>query len=157
MTNESIQNGPSDLEQHQKGAQARLRANRDRIYSALKELGVTRVEIAYSGSGDSGQVDMITLYRGKDVVEPIGQVSVVSTASRFDLETSTWIERTQEETTSLEEALEDFVYDWSEFEHPGWENNDGASGDCTIDVAANEFNLDHVTYYTESESESHTL
>lgn len=56
----------------------------------------------------------------------------------------------------LEEALEEFVYDWSESEHAGWENNDGASGECEIDVTADEFSLNHITYYTESESEWHT-
>ncbi len=54
-------------------------------------------------------------------------------------------------------ALEEFVYDWLEMEHPGWENNDGADGTCSIDLSQGSFTLEHTDYYTESDTTESTL
>lgn len=138
-------------------ARARALVNRDRIIDALKQLDITRVVIAYSGSGDSGQIDEVSLYRGNDLVEVKTELTMQTYKSRWDADLSKWLEYSADESYVLPEALQNFVYDWIESEYSGWENNDGASGECTIEVSTNEFNLNHITYYTESESEWHTL
>ena len=40
-------------------------------------------------------------------------------------------------------------------EHAGWENNDGAEGTFTWDIATNELKLEHTEFYTESNTYEH--
>lgn len=137
-------------------AESRLQLNRRRLHKALKRLGATSVVVSYSGSGDSGQIDEVSVYRDEVQIKSEKNVSILVASSKWT-EADGWSERVKSETMTLEAALEQFVYDWIESEHAGWENNDGASGECTITVASNEFILNHVTYYTESESTEHVL
>jgi hypothetical protein len=132
-------------------ARCRLKANRDRILKALKAIGVTRVVVSYSGSGDSGQIDHVDIYQGDQKVEAKRQISILRLESRWNAQRSTWDEKLKNKRVSLSEALEELVYDWLEAEHGGWENNDGASGECTIDVSEDQFVLGHTNYYTESD------
>lgn len=138
-------------------ARARTLINRDRILEALKKLDITRVVISYSGSGDSGQIDDVSLYHGNEIIEIKTELVVRISKSRWNADLSKWIEYSADESHVLSEALRDFVYDWIESEYAGWENNDGASGECTIEVLTNGFQLSHTSYYTESETTERTL
>ena len=144
------------IRQRQLAVGSRLRLNRRRLHKALKRLGATSVVVSYSGSGDSGQIDEVSVYRDKEQLKSNENVSILVASSKWSKEGG-WIERVKSERVALEAALEQFIYVWIESEHSGWENNDGASGECTIEVASNEFILNHVTYYTESESTEHVL
>jgi hypothetical protein len=146
----------SAIRQRQLAIGSHLRLNRRRLHKALKRLGATSVVVSYSGSGDSGQIDEVSVYRNKEQIKSQENVSILVASSKWS-EDDGWIERVKSTPLALEAALEQFVYDWIESEHSGWENNDGASGECTIEVASNEFILSHVTYYTESESTEHVL
>ena len=43
------------------------------LYPFLAELGVTRIEASMSGSGDSGDLDDVTWYRGDEMILPTGK------------------------------------------------------------------------------------
>lgn len=146
----------ASIRQRQDNARSRLQINRRRIHRALKHLGATRAIVSYSGSGDSGQIDQVTIYKDQEQIKSEKKISVLVATSKWSQEGG-WIERIKRKAMTLEAALEELVYDWIESEHAGWENNDGASGECTVEVAADEFLLEHITYYTESETTEHVL
>jgi hypothetical protein len=132
-------------------ARARLKASRNVILSTLQELHVTHVVVSYSGSGDAGQVDHVDVFRDKEQIEANQPITALVTSSKWSQEDSRWIDLSELKSVPLEEALTEFVYDWLQLEHGGWENNDGASGECKIDVTEGQFVLGHTTYYTESD------
>jgi hypothetical protein len=136
---------------------ARLLTNRVRIQKSLKRLKATKVLITYCGSGDSGQIEGVSIYQGETELKSDKKISVLEASSRFEKEAGTWVEKVRGKRKPLADAIEDLVYDWLEVEHAGWENNDGASGECTIDVTNGDFLLSHTMYYTESVTTEHSL
>lgn len=145
----------SDMRERRERTSERLKSNRLRIHKALKKVGATRAVITYNGSGDEGQINEVTIYKEEKVIHSEKKIYVFVASSYW--QNGSFIEHTKRRSMKLGEALEQLVYDWSEFEHRGWENNDGASGECNIEVAEDKFTLDHHTYYTESETETHLL
>ena len=157
MSENSITEALSQVAQIKNSAQSRLSANKDRIKECLKSLHATHVVVNYSGSGDCGQIDDVFIYKGDSSLEPEISISVLTSTSRWDNEKSTWIDTDQEKSVSIEEAIEDFVYDWLSSVEAGWEINDGSSGKCTIEVENGEFLLNHTSYYIESDTTEHSL
>ncbi len=138
-------------------ARARMKASRNQIVSALQELGATHVVVSYSGSGDAGQVDHVEVFRDSDPIQANQPVSSLVSASKWSDAESRWVDFSELKSIPLEDALTEFVYDWLQLDHGGWENNDGASGECKIDVTEGEFVLGHTSYYTESDFTRSTL
>jgi hypothetical protein len=60
-------------------------------------------------------------------------------------------------TVSIADAIERLAYDFLEQTHCGWENNDGAYGDFTFDVAERTITLDYNERYTASEYSQHVF
>ncbi|MGA8499789.1 MAG: DUF6878 family protein [Xanthobacteraceae bacterium] len=58
---------------------------------------------------------------------------------------------------SIADAIERLAYDLLERTHCGWENNDGAYGDFTFDVAERTITLDYNERYTASEYSQHVF
>ena len=56
---------------------------------------------------------------------------------------------------SASEATENLAYDLLRQKHRGWENNDGAFGEFTFDVAAGMISLDYNERFTSSENYTH--
>jgi hypothetical protein len=82
----------------------------------LMSTGAKKVTVAYSGYGDSGQIDEVFAYDAADVV-----VDIPENLSD-DLENVAW-------------ALVSY------FQHDGFENNEGGNGEIEWDLVQ-----DHVTY-----------
>ena len=55
----------------------------------------------------------------------------------------------------MEEAIEILVYDVLSQKHGGWENNDGAYGEYTFDVAERTITLDYNERHMESDHSMH--
>ena len=69
------------------------------------------------------------------VALPSGQVEIAS---------AVWGQAEPERTTmTVHDAIERLVYDFLGKTHDGWENNDGAYGDFTFDVAERTITLDY--------------
>ncbi len=93
----------------------------------LTDLGVERVVVEYSGSGDSGGIDSIGYVKKQDP-----DVYVFSTSRNGDLNVK----------YEVEEFIEIQVYAQLE-EYEDWYNNDGGSGSMTIEIPSGEFICDH--------------
>lgn len=164
MNNEKPSEGKMDIsavlaqmDARQGRARARLTENKDRILEALKRLGATRVEADYEGSGDDGSINEVSIFKGDSLIKTSDTITVLAETSMFDPEIGKWVDRGKQETVPLAEAISDLIYDWLEGENPGWEINDGSSGDFEIDVATGEFSRSHNVYYTESTTWEYSL
>lgn len=102
---------------------------REKLLAKLRELGVTQVDIEYSGYGDSGQVEDVVTTPAVDLVQ------------NFDEHPHPW--NGQVMTRSLKQALEDWAWELAYSNFPGFENNEGGQGTINWDIAADKVTLDH--------------
>lgn len=108
------------------------------VIPPLAALGVTSAEVMFDGCGDSGAVEDIATHGRNGPHHAALNTIFVSIPGDDDVAT----------TISLDRALEDLATLALEMHHPGWENNDGATGSLEIDVAAPSFTLDCKLRYT---------
>jgi hypothetical protein len=102
--------------------------------------------VEYSGGGDSGQVDSVTVTDEKQDVE-IDDAELKKRKVIID-----------GREISLYEALENAAYDAIDASgNGGCFNNDGAQGNLMIDVTTGKATLNHGNNYTETEDSSHTF
>ena len=113
----------------------------------LRQAGIATVEIRFDGYGDSGAIEEIDCRdaAGQAVVCP----EVFLAIAPYDPEEPGEV---RQETVQV--ALESLGYLALERHHPGWENNDGASGSLMIDVAEASFRLECSLRYTGYEDHS---
>jgi hypothetical protein len=146
---------PSDPWQQQERELARiasevLLANKTALFDALAAAGITTVIVNFDGCGDSGQIETIEAKAEDDVIPlPTVQIEIASAVWR-----SVTIDR---QTRPLEEAIEILVYDVLNQKHGGWENNDGAYGEYTFDVAERTITLDYNERHMESDHSMHVF
>ena len=125
-----------------------LAQNKTALFDALQKAGITAVIVHFDGYGDSGQIEDIEARQGDESRElPTDTIEVLSPV--WD---SSEIER---QTCAITDAIETMAYDFLSQTHAGWENNDGAYGDFTFDVAARAISLDYNERYTASENYTH--
>ena len=135
-----------------RAAQDRLHAelqpqNQTALFDALAAVGVTLIVVTFDGYGDSGQIENIEVKAGDAVVAmPAGDVEIAE---------AIW--EPSRSPVSIADAIERLAYDLLERTHCGWENNDGAYGDFTFDVAERTITLDYNERYTASEYSQHVF
>jgi len=146
---------PSDPWQQQERELARIAsevlvANKTTLFDALATAGITTVVVNFDGCGDSGQIEMLEAKAGDDVIPlPTVQIEIAS---------AVWGSATiDRQTRPLEEAIEILVYDVLNQKHGGWENNDGAYGEYTFNVAERTITLDYNERHMESDHSMHVL
>jgi len=92
----------------------------------LKDRGVTKIEVEYAGSGDSGSIDNIVYYKGEDIF------------SYSDLDI----------THDMDDRLQNLCYPMLD-NIEDWYNNDGGYGTVTIDLDKLHYDIaNHVRYTT---------
>jgi hypothetical protein len=145
---------PSDWET-KRAAHDRLHAelqplNKATLFEALAAAGVTLVIVSFDGYGDSGQTENVEVKAGDTVVAmPEGTIEIAEAA---------WDQPAPNRTTiSIADVIERLVYDLLTDTHCGWENNDGAYGDFTFDVAERTITLDYNERYTASDYSQHVF
>lgn len=117
--------------------------NKRALFDAFAAAGVTRVVVSFDGSCDSGQIESVDAYTGEDSVElPSGDVEFATPAE--DGSGPRYAPR------SVRDAIETLAYDALEEEHGGWENNDGAFGEFTFDVAERSITLGYNERFSDS-------
>ncbi|MGH6990445.1 MAG: DUF6878 family protein [Stellaceae bacterium] len=138
-----------------RAAQDRLHAelqpqNQAALFDVLAAAGVTLIVVTFDGYGDSGQIENIEAKAGDAVVAmPAGEVEIAA---------AIWDQpEPSRSTVSIADAIERLAYDLLEQTHCGWENNDGAYGDFTFDVAERTITLDYNERYTASEYSQHVF
>lgn len=105
--------------------------NKKSFFDLLRAAGVTEADAEFSGSGDSGQFDVVAAYGG------------YQDGQRVELKDDVLL-------TAIEEFCSDIL--WAEY--GGWENNDGASGTFEIDVEEETVKLEIDSYFTSSDHDS---
>ena len=97
----------------------------------LKDLSVDKVEIEYSGSGDSGEIDDITYYnKAGEVVEIEGEYEDVH-------------EKVRDYADNILSNIED------------WWNNDGGYGILNLFITENTYSIENHIYITDTEDYHH--
>ena len=97
----------------------------------LKDLSVDKVEIEYSGSGDSGEIDDITYYnKAGEVVEIEGEYEDVH-------------EKVRDYADNILSNIED------------WWNNDGGYGILNLFITENTYSIENHIYITDTEDYFH--
>jgi hypothetical protein len=138
-----------------RAAQDRLHAelqpqNRAALFDALAAAGITLIVVTFDGYGDSGQIENIEAKAGDAVVAmPAGEVEIAEAIGDQP--------EPSRSPVSIADAIERLAYDLLERTHCGWENNDGAYGDFTFDVAERTITLDYNERYTASEYSQHVF
>ena len=146
--------GQSDWET-KRATQDRLHAelqplNKAALFDALAAAGVTLVVISFDGYGDSGQIENVEVKAGDTVV--------AMPESTIEISEAVWDQPKPNRTTiSIADLIERFAYDLLTDTHCGWENNDGAYGDFTFDVAERTITLDYNERYTASDYSQHVF
>ena len=138
-----------------------VRANRQPLLTALAALAITQLVVRYEGGGDSGDVSELEVFP-----ESLAQANIANTLKveqvtyhclAGEYQDGEYRYFLQEQQSSIDSALRDFVLTWVEAHHGGWENNDGGSGTMTINVTEGTFRLEHTEYYTECSNYEYDL
>ena len=132
---------------HRKVLTAANELNKKAVFDALEAAGISQILVTFHGEGDSGQIEDVAA----EPAGPIPKTPITLHHTQWGLD-----DMTQSETT-LDEAVESLCYDYLEQEHGGWENNDGAYGEFTFDVAERTMSLDFNARFTDSTNFSHTF
>ena len=129
-------------------AEEALPGNKAALFDALAAAGMTRVVVTFDGVGDSGQIESIDAQIGDAVaLLPICDIEIATPA---------WDgSELHRRTLPLGEAIEQLAYAFLEETHGGWENNEGAFGDFTLDVAERAIRLDYHERIESSEYSGH--
>ncbi len=124
--------------------------NKAVLFELLASAGIAKIIVDFDGYGDSGQIERVALLKADNVecLPPEGNVALHIV--RHDGSGVDCVEMT------VPEAIERLAYDFLGQEHSGWENNDGAYGDFTFDVAERTITLEYNERFTSSEQYSHT-
>ena len=124
--------------------------NKAAVFDALAAARINRVIVEFDGEGDSGQINSVTAFCGKEPTAfPQTTVSIQETAWGNNNATST--------QATLEGAIETLCYDYLEVTHGGWENNDGAFGEFHFDIGARTIDLEFYARFTDTCNSYHTF
>jgi hypothetical protein len=128
---------------HQKAVAEANVINKGAVFDALVAAGVTSVSVEFDGEGDSGQIGTITA--------SAGETPVTLPANPVTLRQSSWnSDKIATQVTTLYEAIETLCYDYLEQQQDGWENNDGAFGEFTFNVAERSIELEFNSRFSDS-------
>ena len=122
--------------------------NLRRALPALGEHGITYVYVAFSGEGDSGQIDDVYFTPSPPPGERY-EFTVPCEAARHFREGNRWRTVRALEDTPIEEAIRALTDEYLEEFDVDWYNNDGGQGHLEIDVGAGTAGLAIATNYTE--------
>ena len=109
--------------------------NKATVFDALSAADITHVTVGFDGEGDSGQIEDAAAYAGDKLLD-FPPATLTLYRERYGNAELTTHEM------SLRESVEELCYGYLEQENDGWENNDGAFGEFTFDVAERRIALD---------------
>lgn len=123
-------------------------ANKAALFDALAAAGITSVLVHFDGYGDSGQIEDIDVMAGDQPAKlPSCEIELASIAHDSDA--------VEQYKLTVRQAIENQVYDLLRETHCGWENNEGAYGDFTFNVAERTITLDYNERVESSEYTQH--
>jgi hypothetical protein len=138
------------IARHRKALEEAWKLNKDEFFAALAAAEISLITVTFDGEGDSGQITNVEAYMADNLVAlPTSAISLRSLQWNSDEVTV--------EQKPLQAAIEILCYDFLLQEHGGWENNDGAYGEFTFDVAARTVELEFHGRYTDVHTTTHTF
>jgi hypothetical protein len=153
MRRKPMSNTPDTFTAYQKYVNAQKEANahnKTQLFDALAAAGATHVCVSFDGEGDSGQIDNIAAYKGDEVL-PLPERKLAFQSVSYDGNPVPIAE------LDLTEAIERLCYGYLSEEHGGWENNDGAFGEFTLDVASRTVELEFNGRFSDFTTSSHSF
>lgn len=102
------------------------------LLSTLAIHRVARVVVEFSGSGDSGSIQYISLEGGED--STLNAVKIPWSRKSSQFVDGKWQHQTTESPMSLRNVLESVTYEALESSNLDWYNNDGGQGEFVIDL-----------------------
>lgn len=102
------------------GACSQIATFKEAVIPKLAALGVRRLTVSYSGSGDDGLIDSIEFEPGGVVIP-----------------------------RQLKEQISDLADEFLYAEHGSWGDNDGSTGTIVIDPVAGKIVNEHGRYFTD--------
>ena len=133
---------------HRAAAEAIRPLNKGRLFDTLTDVAVTRVELAFDGYGDEGQIESVNAFTVDGPIE-LPDIEVT-------LATLGWRDTEPNDTAmSLSGAIEHLAYDLLATTHAGWENNDGAYGTFTFSTGDRTITLEHNERFTDVQCFEH--
>lgn len=126
-------------------------ANKTALLKALGEQGIVKVMVRFDGAGDSGQIEEVTAFGDDGSERPLPEDAVEVELQKI----SYGDDAPQAVAETLGEAIDSIAYALLQASHCGWENNEGAYGDFTFDVAAGLITLEYNERYETSELFTH--
>jgi hypothetical protein len=122
--------------------------NKAAIFHVLAQARITRAVAIFDGYGDSGQIERIEVYAGDETASlPTVEIEFIEVGSHTG--------DVNRQSVSIATAIENMAYHAIRQTHCGWENDEGAFGDITFDVAEQTVTLDYNERYTEIENYTH--
>jgi hypothetical protein len=106
--------------------------NKKSIVAFMQANGIERAVIEFDGSGDSGQTEPAVIFPQSKQELVYEEITFITFSQRFS--GGEWNVEATEKQASVEEALEDLAYCALENNHGGWEINEGAYGEITIEA-----------------------
>ena len=138
------------LERHSANVTKANGLNKAAVFDALSAAGITTVHVNFDGEGDEGQIEYVGAFAGDKRMDfPSAPVTLYSAAFQRAEITS--------REMPLKEAVEELCYGYLEQEYGGWENNDGAFGEFTLDVAERRIALEFNGRFTDYVQTNHTF
>ncbi len=133
----------------QRAAEA-LSLNKEALFTVLAAAGIGIVAVSFDGYGDSGQIESIEAKIGNEPSElPATNIEIVEPEWNYP--------EPGRRTCPLSDAIETIAYQLLSHAHGGWENDDGAFGDFTFDVAERSITLDYNERVTASDYSQHVF
>jgi hypothetical protein len=122
------------------------------LIAAMRKYGIARIEVEYSGYGDSGQIDYVYFYGtgGKDF-DATG-LTVPGYQKNYDWQTKDYIVHKEDYLTEL---AQDVVWYWLEEAHGGWEIDEGSDGKYALTLDENVLAVanTHNNHFTQTDTE----
>ncbi|MBV9506240.1 MAG: hypothetical protein JO323_14665 [Acidobacteriia bacterium] len=139
----------SEYASYLKALEDAARDNKRILFETLKAAGITRISVTFDGEGDSGQIEAISAFKGEDPVVLAEEEIVMRRVGWGSAES-------KPEAFGLSAGIEAVCCDFLEFEHGGWENNDGAFGEFTLDVTAGTVDLEFNARFSDVHTSTHS-
>lgn len=115
-----------------------IQDNKDIVFDILEKEGVDSFEVLFDGSGDSGQIDEISL--DDKLLKKKMSGCKVKNGTRWNPDTNSW-SPVWEDNVNLQSLIEGVCYEVLEENFGGWEINDGSFGTFLFDVKKRKVSL----------------
>ena len=126
-------------------------ANKTALFDVLEAANITEVTVSFDGEGDSGQIEDLLAWVGREHI-PLQGITVVF--QQFERGSEHHVVSTD---YPVAEAIEDLCYDYLAETYGGWGDNDGAYGEFRFNVAERTIELEFNGRFTDTYTEHHSF